>query len=258
MAERNGSDQRGTRHGDERRMERSGETGGAHAARRPPDGVNGSVVAPPAAPRAPLLSAAERRSHERVLWSTHAEPTLVEVEEPGSDWRPVPCTVVDLAAGGIGLLAEEQIAPGSRVRVTFPLPPQVEDGDAAMIDLDPLIALGEVVHHRPAEPAAHPHVPPAHRRPHHHGVRFHGLDAPAEVRLLRALYGALPDGWAVERYTHSGAGGEGGTVHYAVVRGGKRVAQGFASYDRARARAMSMYLDEQAAATRPRRAPQSA
>jgi hypothetical protein len=191
-----------------------------------------------------------------------AEPALVEVEEPGHAWRALPVTLVDLAAGGLGLLAEEPISPGSRVRVTFPLPDELddlEDGDTALVDLAPWKGQGEVVHThtgRRSEPGQS-HIPLEARRPHHHGVRFHNLEDHAETRLLRALYGRLPDGWAVERYAQRGPRGEGEVARYAVVRGGKRVAQGFSTYDRARTRAMSLHMDEQAVAARRRREAQS-
>lgn len=182
----------------------------------------------------------ERRRHKRYDWQHHhLEPLLLEVEEPGEDWRSISCTLVDLAAGGVGLLVAEPLEPGSRVRVTFPLPDSLDEGDGP-VEITPFSALAEVVHARHLPDRAHAHVPDAAHLPHHRGARFHEIEDEAEARLMRALYGALPAGWAVEK---SGS-------RYAVLRNGERVAGGFASYDRARGRAVSMHMDEVAARRR--------
>lgn len=179
-------------------------------------------------------SAMERRRAERVAWRHHhLDPLVVEVEEPGEDWREVPCTLVDLAAGGVGMLVGEPLEPGSRLRVTFPLPESLREGDGPA-EITPFSALAEVVHARHLPQPAHEHVPDASHLPHHRGARFRDLEDDAELRLMRALYGSLPAGWAVEK---TGS-------RYAVLRNGERVAGGFGSYDRARARAMSLHMDE--------------
>jgi hypothetical protein len=182
-------------------------------------------------------SSLERRRAERVAWRHHhLDPLVLEVEEPGEDWRKIPCTLVDLAAGGVGVLVGEPLEPGSRVRVTFPLPDSLQDGDGP-IEITPFSALAEVVHARHLPDPTHGHVPDASHLPHHRGARFDALEGDAEGRLLRALYGSLPAGWAVEK---TGS-------RYSVLRNGARLAGGFASYDRARARAMSLHMDEVAA-----------
>jgi hypothetical protein len=186
-------------------------------------------------------SSIERRRAERVAWRHHhLDPLVVEVEEPGEDWRQVPCTLVDLAAGGLGMLVGEPLEPGSRVRVTFPLPQSLHEGDGP-VEITPFSALAEVVHARHLPDPAHAHVPDESHLPHHRGARFQEIEGDAEIRLMRALYGSLPAGWAVEK---TGS-------RYAVLRNGERLAGGFASYDRARARAMSLHMDE--VATRRRK-----
>ncbi|HEU5316275.1 MAG TPA: PilZ domain-containing protein [Chloroflexota bacterium] len=183
----------------------------------------------------------ERRRAERVAWRHHnLDPLVVEVEEPGEDWRRVPCTLVDLAAGGVGMLVGEPLEPGSRVRLTFPLPESLHDGDGP-VEITPFSALAEVVHARHLPDPAHAHVPDESHLPHHRGARFRDMEGDAEMRLMRALYGSLPAGWAVEK---AGA-------RYAVLRNGERIAGGFTSYDRARARAMSLHMDD--VATRRRK-----
>src|SRR5918995_1662081 len=90
----------------------------------------------------------ERRRDRRVAWQHHnLDPLLLEVEEPGEDWRQVPCTLVDLAAGGVGVLVAEPLEPGSRVRVTFPLPESLSEEDGP-VAFTPFSALAEVVHAR--------------------------------------------------------------------------------------------------------------
>lgn len=205
---------------------------------------------------------AERRRHVRVPWEVHDPQQLtLEVESPGQKWRQVPFTLVDFAAGGVGVLVEEPLEAGSRIRVTFPLPSQLgEEGDIA--ELLPWTALAEVIHGREIPEPAHPHVPAHGHRPYLRGARFGPLEDDAQMRLLRALYGPLPDGWGVEHYrarrpgastnapaTSGEPADEENTVsRYAVLRHGKRVAWGFGSYDRARTRALSMHLDETAEA----------
>jgi hypothetical protein len=203
-----------------------------------------------------------RRRHHRINWGHHdLEPILLEVEEPGTDWRQIDCTLVDLGAGGLGLLAAEPLDPDSRVRVTFPLPsrlgrePHHTEDDAFEAAL--WSSLGLVVHKRHTPDPVHDHIPLDSHRPHHHGVRFHELEQDAELRLMSALYGPMPEGWGVERYTtrpldgrNRTQGVKGGQDRYAVVQDGKRVAWGFSTYDHARARAWSMHMDEVALASR--------
>jgi hypothetical protein len=166
------------------------------------------------------------------------------------------CTVVDLGAGGMGLLVEEQLPAGSRVRVTLDLPQRLgravlPDEDADLV-LFPWTGEGEIVHARHTPDRVHDHVPETAHRPHHHGVRFQSLEGSAEQQLMNALYGPLPGGWAVERYTTSGKESGHPAERYAVLQDGKRIARGFSSYDRARSRAWSMHMDEQALARRRR------
>lgn len=179
-------------------------------------------------------TALERRRHRRVVWQHHnLDPLTLEIEEPGEPWRRVDCTLVDLAEGGVGVLVGEPLDPGSRVRVTFPLPASLEDAEAP-VEITPFSALAEVVYARDLPARAHEHVPTASHLPHHRGARFQDVEVDAEVRLMRALYGSLPAGWAVEK---SGS-------KFGVLRNGERVASGFGSYERARTRAMSMHMDE--------------
>ena len=179
-------------------------------------------------------SAFERRRHRRVAWQHHnLDPLMLEIEEPGEDWRRVDCTLVDLAEGGVGVLVGEPLDPGSRVRVTFPLPASLEDAEGP-VEITPFSALAEVVYARDLTAPAHEHVPLDSHLPHHRGARFQEVEGDAEVRLMRALYGTLPAGWAVEK---SGS-------KFSVLRNGERVAGGFGSYERARTRAMSMHMDE--------------
>ena len=179
-------------------------------------------------------SAMERRRHKRVAWQHHQlDPLLLEIEEPGADWRPVDCTLVDLAEGGVGMLVGEPLDPGSRIRVTFPLPASLDESDGP-VEITPFSALAEVVHARHLPDRAHENVPADSHLPHHRGARFQDVGGDAEVQLMRALYGALPAGWAVEK---SGS-------KFSVLRNGDRVAGGFGSYERARTRAMSMHMDE--------------
>ena len=178
--------------------------------------------------------ALERRRAPRVAWEHHhLDPLVVEIEEPGEDWRRVDCTLVDLAEGGVGMLVGEPLDPGSRVRVTFPLPASLRDGDGP-VEISPFSALAEVVYARDLPAPAHDNVPAASHLPHHRGARFQDVGGDAEVRLMRALYGTLPAGWAVEK---SGS-------KFSVLRNGERVAGGFGSYERARTRAMSLHMDE--------------
>jgi hypothetical protein len=209
---------------------------------------HGETVTPPAPPSANL----DRRRHARLPWRHHhLDPLLLEVEEPGSDWRPVECTLVDLAIGGVGVLVAEPLDAGSRVRVTFPLPDSLEpQSPETPIDIAPWSALAEVVHARHIPDRAHDHVPQKAHLPHHRGVRFQDLENDAEGRLLRALYGPLPAGWGVEQYRVKS--GKGWAARYAVVQDGKRVAWGFGSYERARGRALSMHMDAVAAARKPK------
>jgi hypothetical protein len=212
-----------------------------------------------------LRGAAERRRDRRVPWQHHElQPPLLEVEEPGRGWRRVGCTLVDLAAGGVGLLVAEPLDPGLRVRVTFPLPSRLdqEPGPAEPPNPAPWSAFAEIVHARHLPERAHSHVPPEAHHPYFRGVRFGQLEDLSRLRLLRALYGPLPAGWAVEQYqvrrrpgAAGGAGSAAGATRYAVVRGGKRLAWGFGSYERARNRAMSMHMDEVALASRRRERP---
>ena len=182
-------------------------------------------------------SAMERRRHRRVAWQRHdLDPLLLEIEEPGEDWRRVDCTLVDLAEGGVGVLVGEPLDPGSRVRVTFPLPASLHDSEGPA-EITPFSALAEVVHARHLPDHAHDHVPADSHLPHHRGARFQDVEGDAEVRLMRALYGTLPAGWAVEK---SGS-------KFSVLRNGDRVAGGFGTYERARTRAMSLHMDEVAA-----------
>jgi hypothetical protein len=193
-------------------------------------GQNGSAAT---AVRAPA-SAMERRRHRRVAWQHHGlDPLLLEIEEPGQDWRTVDCTLVDLAEGGVGMLVGEPLDPGSRVRVTFPLPASLHDADGP-VEITPFSALAEVVHARHLPDQAHDHIPAASHLPHHRGARFQDVGSDAEVQLMKALYGSLPAGWAVEK---SGS-------KFSVLRNGDRVAGGFGTYERARTRAMSMHMDE--------------
>ena len=218
----------------------------------------------------------DRRRQRRIPWPHEdSEPITLEVETPQGGWRAVPCTLVDLAAGGMGVLLAEPLEPGARVRVTIPLPSRVgreqHAGEAESGGVSPWTALAEVVHAgRPMERSDDGGAPRGAAdapRLYHRGVRFEQLKGGAELRLLRALYGPMPAGWGVERYTvgassrvtrngtAAAAGGAAAERHgrsparpaaarYAVVRGGKRVARGFGSYDRARARAWSLHLDE--------------
>ncbi len=182
-------------------------------------------------------TAMERRRHQRVAWQHHhLEPLVMEIESPGADWRPVECTLVDLAEGGVGVLVAEALEPGSRVRVTFPLPDSLHERDQA-VGITRFSAMAEVVHARHLPARAHEHVPQSSHLPHHRGAQFRVVEGDAEVRLMRALYGALPAGWAVEK-----AGSR-----FSVLRNGERVATGFGSYERARVRAVSMHMDEVAA-----------
>ena len=206
--------------------------------------------------------AANRRHHHRILWEHHdLEPILLEAEAPGEDWRHLPCTLVDVGPGGVGVLVEQPLEPGSLVRVTFALPPHPEE--AELLEPVPWSGTGQVVHTRHTPARVHNHVPHEAHRPHHHGVRFGGLDFEAEARLLRALYGPMPAGWAVERYQiqpsiagrdappgNSDAARVGAATvqhaertRYAVVRDGNRIARGFTTYDRARTRAWSLHMD---------------
>ena len=188
--------------------------------------TNGSTVT--------ATSSMERRRHKRVAWQHHhLDPLLLEIEEPGEDWRPIDCTLVDLAEGGVGVLVGEPLDPGSRVRVTFPLPESLQDVEGP-VEITPFSALAEVVHARHLPDHAHGNVPADSHLPHHRGARFQDVEGDAEVRLMRALYGALPAGWAVEK---SGS-------KFSVLRNGDRVAGGFSSYERARMRAMSMHMDD--------------
>jgi hypothetical protein len=168
--------------------------------------------------------------------------------------RAVPFSLVDLAAGGVGVLVGEPLEPGARVRVTFPLPDDMAGPPGGQRrDLAPWSALAEVVHARDLPtppPAAAPAAAEVPELPHHRGVRFHQLENDAELRLLRALYGRLPAGWAVEQYRVRKPRGGGEVARYAVLRDGKRVAQGFSTYERARGRATSMHMDEVAEARR--------
>jgi hypothetical protein len=190
---------------------------------------NGKASAP--------ANAMERRRHRRVVWQHHhLDPLLLEIEEPGEDWRRVDCTLVDLAEGGVGVLVGEPLDPGSRVRVTFPLPASLHDVEGPA-ELTPFSALAEVVHARHLPDHAHDHVPADSRLPHHRGARFQDVEGDAEVRLMRALYGTLPSGWAVEKSGRK----------FSVLHNGDRVASGFGTYERARTRAMSMHMDEVAA-----------
>src|SRR5574341_1687317 len=66
---------------------------------------------------------AERRRFPRVPWSRHdLGPVILEVQEGDATWRRVACSILDLGEGGIGLLLAEPVAPGARLRVSFPLP----------------------------------------------------------------------------------------------------------------------------------------
>ncbi len=169
----------------------------------------------------------------------------------------VPCSLVDLAAGGVGVMVGEPLQPGARVRVTFPLPDDTPAGqNDQLLDVSPWSALAEVVHARKGgdlpEPVA-TSLPDTTELPHHRGVRFQQLEDDSQLRLLRALYGRLPAGWAVEQYRVRRPSGDGEVARYAVLREGKRVAQGFSTYERARGRATSMHMDE-VAETRRRKA----
>src|SRR5438552_18782656 len=83
----------------------------------------------------------ERRRVHRVAWEHHeASPVALEVQEPGEAWRPVDCTVVDLGAGGMGLLVPEPLAPGARIRITLVLPPQLGREPYADEDTEPILA----------------------------------------------------------------------------------------------------------------------
>jgi hypothetical protein len=225
---------------------------------------------PPRLPSPGATAGADRRQFRRLDWRPRNDEQLrFEVEEPGEAWRPIPCTIVDLGAGGMGVLAEEPISPGSRVRVTFALPAHLEDG-AQDVDINALLAvsrvtaLGEVVHARQAPEHVLAQAPGEGHHAHHQGVRFRRVEGDGELRLLRALYGPLPEGWTVERQVRHDnrvsdalpAASVGDTTRvarprYAVLRHGTRVAQGFATYERARQRAWSLHMDE--VATRQRR-----
>jgi len=188
-------------------------------------------------------TAMERRRHRRVAWQHHhLDPLVLEIEAPGADWRRIECTLVDLAEGGVGVLVGEALKPGSRVRVTFPLPESLHEGDGPM-QFTPFSALAEVVHARHLPDHTHDHVPPHSHLPHHRGARFRELEGDAEVHLMRALYGSLPAGWAVEK-----AG-----LRFTVLRNGEGVASGRGRYERARVRARSMHMAE-VATRRPKRA----
>ncbi len=208
-----------------------------------------------------------RRAH-RIPWEHHEEgPVLLEVQQPGGTWHAIECTLVDLGAGGSGLLVPEPLEPGARVRVTIQLParlgrePYPDEGDGMVIS--PWTGQGHIVHQRHTPDRVHDHVPEEAHRPHHHGVVFQGLEDEAERRLMTALYGPLPAGWAIERTVAEPAAkppggkkagasrnGEATPERYAVLKDGKRVAWGFGSYDRARSRAWSLHMDEVAVARR--------
>jgi hypothetical protein len=199
----------------------------------------------------------DRRRNPRIAWEHHdVDDVELEVQQPGEDWRPVDCTLVDLGPGGMGVLAAEPLAPGARVRVTLQLPGRVgrepDPDEEALLTLAQWIGQGEVVHARHTPERIHPHVPEDAHRPHHHGVRFQSLEGEAEHQLMNALYGPLPVGWAVERYATSGKTSGAAAERYAVLKDGQRVARGFTSYDRARSRAWSMHMDEAALARRQR------
>lgn len=189
-------------------------------------GTNGKASA--------ATAAMERRRHRRVTWQHHhLDPLLLEIEQPGEDWRTIDCTLVDLAEGGVGVLVGEPLDPGSRVRVTFPLPTSLLETEGP-VEITPFSALAEVVHARHLPDHAHGSVPVDSHLPHHRGARFQDVEGDAEVRLMRALYGSLPAGWAVEKIGRK----------FSVLRNGDRVAGGFGTYERARTRAMSMHMDD--------------
>jgi hypothetical protein len=199
----------------------------------------------------------------RVAWEHHDVSAVeLEVQEPGNDWRPVDCTLADLGAGGMGVLIAEPLEPGSRVRITLDLPQRLGREPDPEEDLELMLApwsgLGEVVHTRHTPERVHEHVPEAAHRPHHHGVRFSGLEGEAERQLMNALYGPLPRGWAIERSASNGRPGKPPATRYAVLKDGKRVAWGFTSYDRARSRAYSIHMDEVALTRRNRRSGEEA
>lgn len=228
---------------------------------------------------APLATRGElgRRRAPRIAWEHHdAGPVLLEVQQPGGVWQAIECTLVDLGAGGSGLLVPEPLEPGARVRVTIQLPDRLGreplPGEADHLVISPWTGQGHIVHRRHTPERVHPHVPHDAHRPHHHGVRFHGLEHEAERRLMSALYGPLPAGWAIECTTPQAASARAGRRNgrsnrdgtaparraangtaperYAVLKNGKRVAWGFGSYDRARSRAWSMHMDDVAIARR--------
>ncbi|MGH2368385.1 MAG: PilZ domain-containing protein, partial [Chloroflexota bacterium] len=120
------------------------------------------------------LDRPDRRQYRRVPWE-HYDLTAAsfEVEGPDRRWRPVPCTIVDLGEGGLGMLAAEPLEPGARVRLTFTLPSRIgrdaEPAEGRTPQLIPWAAVGEVVHAHRAPIQVPEHVPPAVRRPHHHG-----------------------------------------------------------------------------------------
>ncbi|HET7042937.1 MAG TPA: hypothetical protein VFI13_13040, partial [Gemmatimonadales bacterium] len=149
----------------------------------------------------------------------------------------------------------EPLEPGARVRVTLQLPrrlgrdPYPEEDEDLVVS--PWTGQGHIVHQRHTPDRVHDHVPDEAHRPHHHGIRFQGLEDEAERRLMTALYGPLPTGWAIERVAPKGSNGD-STERYTVLKDGKRVAWGFGTYDRARSRAWSLHMDEVALARRER------
>lgn len=55
------------------------------------------------------------RPTECALWD-------ISAGRDDSFWRPVRATIQDMSGGGVGMLADEEMSVGSRVRVRFPLP----------------------------------------------------------------------------------------------------------------------------------------
>jgi hypothetical protein len=66
-------------------------------------------------------SSADHRRERRLPLSAPAEP--LEVYDPQTGWQPLPGRVMDVSARGAGLLVDRPLAPQTRVRISFPVPP---------------------------------------------------------------------------------------------------------------------------------------
>ena len=79
---------------------------------------------PPPTPTvtSPLPSGpADQRKERRLRLSAAAEP--LEVYDPETGWQAIPGSVIDVSGRGAGLVVDRPLAPQTRVRLTFPVPP---------------------------------------------------------------------------------------------------------------------------------------